>query len=92
MPKIQIELALALENEQILEQIIIEEGTPIEAVMAISKTAQKYPNYFVDDCILGVFGRKIDKQYRLNDGDRIEIYRPLKVDPKLNRRIRSLKS
>ncbi|MEP6972481.1 MAG: RnfH family protein [Betaproteobacteria bacterium] len=39
-------------------------------------------------CVLGVWGRKARPQQRLRDGDRIEIYRPLQVDPKVARRAR----
>jgi hypothetical protein len=37
---------------------------------------------------VGVWGRKVALTYMLRDRDRIEIYRPLKVDPKVARRER----
>jgi uncharacterized protein len=37
---------------------------------------------------LGLWGRKATMQTGLNDGDRIELYRVLKVDPKVARRER----
>ncbi len=37
---------------------------------------------------LGVWGRPITHDYVLRDEDRLEIYRPLKVDPKVARRER----
>ena len=40
---------------------------------------------------LGVFGRLADACTPLRDGDRVEIYRPLKVDPKEARRRRAAK-
>ena len=36
----------------------------------------------------GVWGRKVPLGHVLKDGDRLEIYRPLKVDPKLARKQR----
>lgn len=36
----------------------------------------------------GVWGRKVPLSYVFKDGDRLEIYRPLKVDPKLARKQR----
>jgi hypothetical protein len=33
-----------------------------------------------------VFGRRVDGQHVLRAGDRVEIYRPLKVDPRDARR------
>ena len=37
---------------------------------------------------LGVWGRRCTPQQPVRDGDRIEIYRPLRVDPKVARRER----
>ena len=37
---------------------------------------------------LGVWGRKVQGNHVLHDGDRLELYRPLKVDPKVARRAR----
>lgn len=40
------------------------------------------------DCI-GIFARKVSPGTLLRDGDRVEIYRPLAVDPKEARRKRA---
>lgn len=37
---------------------------------------------------VGVWGRKVRFEQVLRDGDRVEIYRPLQVDPKVARRER----
>ena len=42
----------------------------------------------VDALQTGVWGRKLAAHHVLRDGDRVELYRPLKVDPKLARRER----
>jgi uncharacterized protein len=38
---------------------------------------------------VGIFGKRVSVDTRLADGDRIEIYRPLKLDPKEARRRRA---
>jgi putative ubiquitin-RnfH superfamily antitoxin RatB of RatAB toxin-antitoxin module len=38
----------------------------------------------------GVFGTRVALDQPLNDGDRVEIYRPLVIDPKEARRRRAL--
>ena len=38
--------------------------------------------------IWGVWGRKVLPNYVLSEGDRLELYRPLRVDPKIARRQR----
>jgi putative ubiquitin-RnfH superfamily antitoxin RatB of RatAB toxin-antitoxin module len=39
--------------------------------------------------LFGVFGKRVDAGRRLADGDRVEIYRPLAMDPKEARRLRA---
>ena len=39
----------------------------------------------------GVFGKRARPDQRLADGDRVEIYRPLEIDPKEARRRRAKK-
>ncbi len=43
----------------------------------------------LDHAPVGIFGRPAGRDQPLNDGDRIEIYRPLAVDPKAARRARA---
>jgi uncharacterized protein len=40
---------------------------------------------------VGVFGKRVALDYRLRPGDRVEIYRPLAIDPKEARRRRAAK-
>lgn len=40
------------------------------------------------ECSLGVWGRKAEASTVLQDGDRVELYRALRVDPKVARRER----
>jgi len=40
---------------------------------------------------VGVFGKRVGLDLQLADGDRVEIYRPLRLDPKERRRQRARK-
>lgn len=40
---------------------------------------------------VGIFGKRVAMDTRLADGDRVEIYRPLAMDPKEARRARALR-
>jgi len=42
------------------------------------------------DAQVGIFGALCDRNAMPRDGDRIELYRPLKVDPKESRRARAV--
>ena len=37
-------------------------------------------------CQLGIWGRLVNRDQTLEDGDRVEIYRPLEIDPRETRR------
>ncbi len=42
----------------------------------------------LDSLVLGIWGRKVKPQQLIRAGDRVELYRPLQVDPKVARRER----
>jgi putative ubiquitin-RnfH superfamily antitoxin RatB of RatAB toxin-antitoxin module len=47
------------------------------------------------DCLgapVGIYGRIVERAEPLADGDRVEIYRPLAIDPKAARRSRARRS
>lgn len=47
------------------------------------------PDAEIRDDRLGIFARKVSPDATLRDGDRVEIYRPLEIDPKEARRNRA---
>ena len=54
----------------------------------LSGLLQQFPELVGQDLVLGIWGRKCGLDQPLRDLDRIEIYRPLQVDPKVARRER----
>jgi uncharacterized protein len=59
----------------------------VDAVRASQMLAGLSDNE-VDALLTGIWGRKLPPDHALRDGDRVELYRPLKVDPKMARRER----
>jgi sulfur carrier protein len=63
----------------------------IKDALLACQTFENFPrNVSTDDgqWTIGVWGRPVTHDYVLRDADRLEIYRPLKVDPKVARRER----
>lgn len=58
-----------------------------QAVMA-SGLADVSPDFDPRASVAGVWGRKAPWEQALKDGDRVEVYRVLRVDPKVARRER----
>ena len=84
-----IEVAYATPEKQKIVECQVEAGTsPREAVRA-SGIDRHFPGVDLEECDLGVFGKVVADEYELQDGDRIEIYRPLIADPKEIRRQRA---
>ncbi|HEY8251546.1 MAG TPA: RnfH family protein [Burkholderiales bacterium] len=46
----------------------------------------------IEDHAVGIFGKRVALDHPLADGDRVEIYRPLAMDPKEARRRRASKT
>jgi len=89
--EIDIEIAYALANKQvILAQKIDSSMKPREALKA-SNILESFPELDLDNIDIGVFGKAIKDDYSLQQGDRIELYRPLIADPKEVRRQRAKK-
>ncbi len=80
----QIEVAYALYEEQYLDVEEVSEGCTVEQALAQSKMLKRFPD--LDTEKVGIFGKMVKHDYVLREGDRIEIYRPLKADPKDRRR------
>lgn len=61
-----------------------------EAVMA-SGVLERHPEISLEKQAFGIFGKRAALETRLSPGDRVEIYRPLAMDPKEARRRRAAK-
>lgn len=55
--------------------------------LAMPQVRARFPDS--DTRAFGIFGQACAASRRLHDGDRIELYRPLRVDPKDARRARA---
>ena len=65
-------------------------STVLEALQA-SGLLQLFPLIDQQATVVGVWGRKAGLNQQLRENDRVEIYRPLTVDPKVARRERFAK-
>jgi putative ubiquitin-RnfH superfamily antitoxin RatB of RatAB toxin-antitoxin module len=86
MAKLQVEVAAALPDQQVVIALVVEEGTTVLEAINASGIRQRLPDLLVDEKRLGIFGRVCRPERVLREGDRAEIYRPLTADPKEVRR------
>jgi putative ubiquitin-RnfH superfamily antitoxin RatB of RatAB toxin-antitoxin module len=64
------------------------EGATVAQALAASGIFDEFPDLHNNRLMPGIWGAKTRLDHRLNDRDRIEIYRALRVDPKVARRER----
>lgn len=84
---IVVEVVFALPGRQQLVQVAIGGGATVADAIAQSDLARKFPEVRFDKLQTGIWGRVVPREHVLNDGDRVEIYRPLERDPRDARRI-----
>ena len=81
---ITIEVAYAEPEQQWLLEEKVPEGTTVGEALEKSLIHEYVPHLKIEK--FGVWNKLAKPDQVLRDGDRIEIYRPLKVDPKARRR------
>ncbi|MDQ7090921.1 MAG: RnfH family protein [Methylococcales bacterium] len=86
--QITIEVAYAPHNEQVLIPLKIAKGTCIEHAIQASNLLMRFPDIDLKKTKVGIFGTIYPLNKVLIEGDRVEIYRPLRCDPKQARRDR----
>lgn len=82
-------MAYARPDRQFVVSVELHEGaTALDALQA-SGLLESCPEVDAATAVLGVFGTQVRPDHALHDGDRVEIYRPLKADPRVARRARA---
>ncbi len=74
--------------QQVIEVDVDAGATVRQAIVASGLLAQA-PELAQDELDVGVWNQRCSLDAVLRQGDRIEVYRPLRVDPKEARRIRA---
>ena len=86
---LEIEIVYGLANRQVLKSMSVTEGTTVRGAALKSGLEVEFPELDLQQAPLGIFGKAVKDETVLRDGDRIEVYRPLLVDPKEARRKRA---
>ena len=76
----------ALPDRQALRQLELPESATVAEAIARSGLLQQFPEIGSRPLACAIFGRAVADSQVLRAGDRVEILRPLQVDPKESRR------
>lgn len=89
---IDIEVAYAEPECQTIVPMRVPVGTSAAQAVRQSGLMQRFPSIDPRAGCIGVFGVRVPPDTPLAQGDRVEIYRPLRVSPKEARRLRARRS
>lgn len=84
----EIEIAYATIDEQLVIKQQVAAGCTVRDAIFQSKILEAFPHIVVGETKVGIFSRLVRWDTLLKPYDRIEIYRPLLLDPKEIRRLR----
>ncbi|MBB1073616.1 RnfH family protein [Rhodoferax sp. 4810] len=76
-----------------VEEIALDlpEASRVIDALRHSGLLKRFPEIDTPDVLVGIWGRQVSLKQALREFDRVEIYRPLRVDPKVARRERFVK-
>lgn len=91
---IAVEIVYALADKQKLLRLAVPEGTTVREAALRSGMDGFFPGLDIATAPLGIFGKAVPKpdERALEEGERVEIYRPLIADPKEVRKQRAAKA
>ena len=81
-----VEVVFAAPERQVIARVELPAGSTVEDAVSASGLAEAgaVPRF-------GIYGKVVTAGTVVRDGDRVEIYRPLRADPKDLRRLRAAK-
>ena len=84
-----VEVVFALADQQVLVSVRLASGATVGDAIEQSGLVQRFENEQLDALPTGIWGRPVERSQPVSDGDRVEIYRPLEMDPREARRLRA---
>ncbi|PYC28207.1 RnfH family protein [Pseudomonas alcaligenes] len=93
-PNISVEVVYALAERQKLLRLSVPVGTTVREAALRSRLDEHFPGLDLASAPLGIFGKAVARPEErvLEEGERVEIYRPLIADPKEVRKQRAAKA
>jgi putative ubiquitin-RnfH superfamily antitoxin RatB of RatAB toxin-antitoxin module len=87
MPRVSI--AIALPDRQEVFELDLAAGSTVADAIAAADLATRFPGLDSTSLKAGIWSHLVARETLLRDGDRVELYRDLKADPKDLRRARA---
>ena len=85
----RVEVVFALADKQELLAVELPEGSTVGAAIERSRLSRQFPDIDFDTLQAGVWGKPAARSHVVREGDRVELYRPLEMDPRDARRLKA---
>jgi len=85
----RVEVVFALAEKQALLVVEVPDGSTVGAAIENSRLARQFPEIDTGELQAGVWGKPVDRDHIVREGDRVELYRPLEMDPRDARRLKA---
>lgn len=86
---LRVEVAFATPHAQVMIETRVPPATTVAEAIRLSGILGRCPEIDLAKNTVGIFGERARLDDVVQDGDRVEIYRPLIADPKEERRRRA---
>ena len=85
----EVEVVFALPDRQFLDTVTVPDGATVADAIRLSGVKRHFPGIDLDGLQTGIWGKPVGRQKKLRNGDRVELYRPLELDPREARRLKA---
>jgi putative ubiquitin-RnfH superfamily antitoxin RatB of RatAB toxin-antitoxin module len=86
---IRVQAVYALPEHQTVTELDVPDGSTVRDLLDRLRAQPPFSSLDLETMPVGIHGEHVDRERRLAQGDRVELYRPLEVDPKEARRRRA---
>lgn len=83
---LQVSVAYAEESDGAWLSVEVPDGATVREAIEHSGILERFPHIDLDSQKVGIFGKVTQLENPVQEGDRVEIYRPIIADPKTVRR------
>lgn len=91
MGKVDVQVAFATPNVQTTIVVTLSAGNTVQTAIEVSGILKEFPEINLLEASIGIYGKLCELDRVVEQGDRIEIYRPLIHNPMDARRNRAIR-
>lgn len=88
-PESTAEVVFATPDRQVIVEVAATPDLTVGKAIERSAISRHFPGVDIEPLEAGIWGRVVPREHPVRAGDRVEIYRPLRMDPREARRRRA---